>query len=194
MAPPTPARLVRFSASFGILSFLLGFALILGGPQRASASSYAVLAAQGGPYVWGTTFVAIGVALLVSVNRSVLMQWLLLAGVIAYSILCLEFFWTSLLYSDANLTAVVAYGWIAAMHALAFVKTRAYRQTGMDATETVPVRPSKDRRRVEVLRALVADATQHRTALRADDPRTDEMAQRVTLERIAGVLSDHWRG
>ena len=120
----SPVRVARFHLAFGILSFLLGFALVLGGPTRASAYCYNVITIQGGVYVWGTVFMVLGVGLIVSVNLPEMMSWLLLAGVVAYTVLSLAFLAAAITHPTANYTGQVAYGWIAAMHWCAFTKTR----------------------------------------------------------------------
>lgn len=120
--PPIPPP--RFHIAYGCLSFLLGFALIIGGPQRVSAHAYSVLLSQGGPYVWGTIFMVIGLVLLMSVDYWALTKWMLLAGGIAYWVLALSFLAAALMYPDSNLTATVAYGWIGTGHLCAFNKAR----------------------------------------------------------------------
>ena|SRR6478735_9602365 len=119
-----PVRPARFHLAFGLLSFFLGFALILGGPTRSSAYAYSVITSHGGVYVWGTVFVALGVGLIMSVDYPTLLAVLLLTGCVAYWMLSAAFTLAALTHSEANLTAMVAYGWISVMHWCAFSKVR----------------------------------------------------------------------
>lgn len=116
--PPIPTP--RFHLVYGTLSFLMGLALILGGPGRVSSHAYYFLVSQGGPYVWGVVFLVIGVVLIMSVDYWVLTKWMLLMAGICYWVMALAFLASALTYSDANLTATVAYGWIGTGHLCAF--------------------------------------------------------------------------
>lgn len=178
----------KIHLTFGLISFLLGFAFIIGGPIRASASAYNIIADQGGPYVWGTTFVALGVALVLSVNRLSLMRMLFLAGAAAYTILAAAFLISAWKYSEANFTAVIAYGGYAALHLCAYSRSKQWDEFREYYAIGAPV----DCRRVAAIRNIVADLKVNQFSVRATDGPED--IQHIFLARVASVLSVDWDG
>jgi len=120
----SPVRPARFHLAFGLLSFLLGFALILGGPTRSAAYAYSVITQQGGVYVWGTAFVVLGIGTMMSGDYPKVLEAFLLLGCCAYWLLSAAFCVAAVFHEEANLTAMVAYGWISVLHWCAFTKVR----------------------------------------------------------------------
>lgn len=110
--------------TFGVLSALVGAALVLGGDERASADIYSIITAHGGPYAWGAAFAAIGVAMILSGGGNLLMRELLLAGCAAYWVLAFAFMLAAIEHPNAGYIAMVMTGWAASLHFCAWKRTQ----------------------------------------------------------------------
>lgn len=130
IAPPGWFGLIPVHGTHGFvisLSLAMGAALILGGPQRVSSPAYETIANLGGCYVWGSIYLLVGAVLWATVHNRLWLRWSLLIAAVAYAMLAAAFAIAAFRHSESQITAIVAYGWIASLHVIASEKTRTGR-------------------------------------------------------------------
>lgn len=113
---------------FAVLSLLMGIVLIAGSPERISAPAYQIMHDYGGSKLWGAGFLSAGIFILVSLwlwpRWKTILRWAFLYAATAYSIMAAEFTVTAVQYPNANLTAMVVYGWVAMAHVIVSERIR----------------------------------------------------------------------
>jgi hypothetical protein len=115
--------------SYAALALFFGLALLLGGAQRVSATAYMVIVDTGGHVLWGAGFLALGFVLWGAGRVSLrALQWALFAAAFSYLNVAAMFAIAAWQSPTANLTAPVAYGWIALAHLGAWERAREARE------------------------------------------------------------------
>jgi hypothetical protein len=113
---------------FAALSLLMGIALIAGGPARISAPAYQMMVQLGGSNTWGAVFLYVGLSILIGIRLwsrwKGLLRWAFLYGAATYLALAIEFVVTAIKFPQSNLTAMIAYGWIALAHVVVSERIR----------------------------------------------------------------------
>lgn len=115
--------------TYAALAVAMGLALLLGGADRVSATAYMVIVDTGGHLVWGAGFLSLAAALWWSGRVSLAaLQWTLFAAAFSYLNVAAMFAIAAWQSPTANLTAPVAYGWIALTHLGAWERAREARE------------------------------------------------------------------
>lgn len=124
-APPPPAAVGGGYLRYAVLSILMGAALLAGGSRRISASAYQVFRDTGGHLAWGLGTTSVGLVLLLAARRSArALRAALLLAAVGWTTFAIAFATAAWRNPDANLTAVVAYAWIAVVHVTASERAR----------------------------------------------------------------------